>query len=86
VSAVLRANGSGVVITLGRAAGADLIPLDAAGVPTFAPLSDSRAYFHYHHTAADTLDKIVPQELAANVGVLTVLAYAIASLPEPLPR
>jgi len=37
-SAVLRANGSGVVQSLGRAAGADLIPLDAAGVPTFAPL------------------------------------------------
>jgi Zn-dependent M28 family amino/carboxypeptidase len=85
-SMVLRANGSGVVQPIGRAAGADLIPLDAVGVPTFAPLSDSRAYFHYHHTAADTLDKIVPGELAANVAVLTVLAYAIASLSEPLPR
>ena len=86
VSGVLRAGGSGVVVTQARAAGADLIPLDAAGVPTFAPLSDSRTYFHYHHTAADTLDKVAPQELAANVGLLTVLAYAIASLPEPLPR
>jgi carboxypeptidase Q len=86
VSSVLRSNGSGVVLSIARAAGADLIPLDAAGVPTFAPLSDSRTYFHYHHTAADTLDKIVPQELAANVAVLTVLAYAIASLPEPLSR
>lgn len=86
VSSVLRSNGSGVVLSIGRAAGADLIPLDAAGVPTFAPLSDSRTYFHYHHTAADTFDKIVPQELAANVAVLTVLAYAIASLPEPLSR
>jgi Zn-dependent M28 family amino/carboxypeptidase len=85
-SMVLRANGSGVVQPIGRAAGADLIPLDAVGVPTFAPLSDSRTYFHYHHTAADTLDKIVPGELAANVAVLTVLAYALASLSEPLPR
>ena len=86
VSAVLKANGSGVVLSLGRAAGADLIPLDAAGVPTFAPLSDSRTYFHYHHTAADTLDKIIPQELAANVAVLAVLSYAMATLAEPLPR
>ncbi len=85
-AAVLRANGSGVVLPIGSAAGADLIPLDAVGVPTFAPLSDNRTYFHYHHTAADTLDKIVPEELAANVAVLTVLAYAIASLAEPLPR
>jgi carboxypeptidase Q len=86
VSAVLRAGGSGVVQSISRSAGVDLIPLDAVGVPTFAPLSDGRTYFHYHHTAADTLDKIVPQELAANAAVLTVLAYAIASLPEPLPR
>ena len=37
--------------------GADIEPLQAAGVPGFAPLVDSRHYFDYHHTAADTLDK-----------------------------
>ena len=37
-------------------------------------------------TAADTLDKVVPRELAENGAVMVVLAYAIANLPETLPR
>jgi carboxypeptidase Q len=55
-------------------------------VPTFAPIQDARTYFNYHHTAADTLDKIVPRELAENAAVVALLTYTIASLPEPLPR
>ena len=39
------------------------------GVPAFSPIQDSRFYFNYHHTAADTLDKIVPKELAENSAV-----------------
>jgi hypothetical protein len=66
--------------------GADVSPLDAAGVPTLAPIQDSRTYFHYHHTAADTLDKVVPRELAENAAVMSVVSYAVACLPEPLPR
>ena len=37
-----------------------------------APIQDSRFYFNYHHTAADTLDKIVPKELAENSAVVAV--------------
>jgi hypothetical protein len=66
--------------------GADIGPLEDAGVPGFAPLLDTRTYFNYHHTAADTLDKINPRELAENAAVLAVLAYALANLPERLPR
>jgi hypothetical protein len=55
-------------------------------VPGFAPITDSRTYFHYHHTAADTLDKIVPRELQENVAVVAVLAYALASLEGSLPK
>jgi carboxypeptidase Q len=66
--------------------GADIQPLEKAGVPAFSPIQDSRFYFNYHHTAADTLDKIVPKELAENSAVVAVMAYALANMERPLPR
>jgi hypothetical protein len=86
LSSVLMSQGAGIVKQVDFSPGADISPLDAAGVPTFAPLQDTRTYFNYHHTPGDTLDKIVPRELAENAAVMAVLAYAIASLPEALPR
>jgi carboxypeptidase Q len=86
ITAVLQASGAGIIRQSQNAEGSDVSPVDAAGVPTFAPIQDNRTYFNYHHTAADTLDKIVPRELAENGAVMAVLAYAIANLPEPLPR
>ncbi|HEX8145307.1 MAG TPA: M20/M25/M40 family metallo-hydrolase [Pyrinomonadaceae bacterium] len=85
ISTVLQSSGAGLVQTT-TGAGTDIEPMAEAGVPTFAPWQDSRTYFHYHHTAADTLDKVVPRELAENAAVMAVLAYALANLPEPLPR
>ncbi len=66
--------------------GADIWPLQQAGVPGFAPLVDTREYFWYHHTAADTLDKVRPEYLRRQVAVMAVLAYYLAEMPEPLPR
>ncbi|HZQ90392.1 MAG TPA: M20/M25/M40 family metallo-hydrolase [Terriglobales bacterium] len=66
--------------------GADISRLAAAGVPTFSPIQDGRAYFHYHHTPADTLDKVVPRELAENAAVMAVLGYALANFPRDLPH
>jgi hypothetical protein len=85
VAAILQASGAGA-LALSEHAGADITPLDKAGVPTFAPIQDSRFYFNYHHTAADTLDKIVPRELAENSAVVAVTAYALANSEQPLPR
>ena len=39
-------------------------PLTQAGVPSFAPWFNQQTYFNYHHTAADTFDKVNPRELA----------------------
>lgn len=83
---VLQPIGAGIVELSEHSAGADIGPLDEKGVPTFAPLQDSRYYFNYHHTAADTFDKIVPRELAENSAVVATTAYALASLEQPLPR
>ncbi|MEY2539124.1 MAG: hypothetical protein QOG67_2864 [Verrucomicrobiota bacterium] len=85
VSTVLQKSGAGI-LAMTEHAGADIEPLEKAGVPAFAPIQDSRFYFNYHHTAADTLDKIVPKELAENSVVIAVAAYALANLEQPLPR
>ncbi len=66
--------------------GADIAPLAALGVPTFGEMQDGRVYFNYHHTPADTLDKVVPRELQENVAAMAVLAFTLANLPERLPR
>ena len=66
--------------------GSDIAPLQAAGVPGFAPLTDSRHYFDYHHTAADTLDKIEPKNLQAQVAMMAALAYFLADADHCLPR
>jgi hypothetical protein len=55
-------------------------------VPGFAPLQDSRYYFNYHHTPADTFDKVDPHELAENAVVMAVTAYALADAATPAPR
>jgi carboxypeptidase Q len=66
--------------------GEDIDGLTEKGVPSFAPLQDSRFYFNYHHTAADTFDKVDPKHLSENAAVMTVLAYALADSAEPAPR
>jgi hypothetical protein len=67
-------------------AGEDIGGLTEHGVPSFAPVQDNRFYFNYHHTAADTFDKVDPKHLAENAAVMTVLAYALADSAEPAPR
>lgn len=85
-SAILQSIGAGLIDVVNGSPEADITPLDALGVPTFGLWQDSRTYFDYHHTTADTLDKIVPRELAENAAVMAVLAYALANLPEPVAR
>jgi carboxypeptidase Q len=85
VAAILQGSGAGM-LTLVEHCGADIGPMEKAGVPAFSPIQDSRFYFNYHHTAADTLDKIVPKELAENSAVVAVAAYALANMEQPLPR
>ena len=66
--------------------GADIAAMSEAGVPALGVLQDGRTYFNYHHTAADTLDKVVPGELRENAAAMAVMGYALASMKDPLPR
>jgi Zn-dependent M28 family amino/carboxypeptidase len=61
--------------------GADLIPLKKAGVVSMELFTEGRHYFDYHHTQADTLDKVNPSELARCVGVMAAMAFLIADAP-----
>src|SRR5437773_514839 len=85
VAAILQQSGAGM-LNLVEHCGADIEPLEKAGVPAFSPIQDSRFYFNYHHTAADTFDKIAPKQLAENSAVVAVVAYALANMEQPLPR
>ena len=77
--------GAGILEAVSRCPGADIGPLCAAGAPGFAPRQDSRSYFTYHHTAADTFDKINPENLAQNTALLASLLWGLGNLPA-LPR
>lgn len=73
-------------VTYSREVGTDVDPLNEKGVPGFSPAQDSRFYFNYHHTAADTFDKVDARELNENAAVMTVLAYALADSTDTAPR
>ncbi len=66
--------------------GEDINTITSKGVPGFAPIQDSRYYFNYHHTPADTFDKVNARELAENAAVMAVTAYALADAETPAPR
>jgi Zn-dependent M28 family amino/carboxypeptidase len=61
--------------------GSDIEPLVSRGVPSLSPTTTGEHYFDWHHTQADTVDKVNPEDFRKNVAVLTVLAYVLADMP-----
>jgi carboxypeptidase Q len=86
VQEVLQTFGASAVQPIPYPPGADISAMSEAGVPALGLLQDGRTYFNYHHSAADTLDKIVPAELRENAAAMAVMGYALASMKDPLPR
>jgi Zn-dependent M28 family amino/carboxypeptidase len=86
VQDILQIFGANLIDLSGDSPEADIEPLAKQGVPAFGLLQDGRVYFNYHHTAADTLDKILPRELRENATALAVMGYALAAMPDSLPR
>lgn len=67
--------------------GADVGPIAQAGnAPTMAYLGDPTRYFTIHHTPADTVERIAPEEVSKAAAAIAVMAYVIADMPERLPR
>ncbi len=67
-------------------AGADISPMKKSGVVLMGHRVEGSKYFNYHHTHADTIDKVDPQELSQNVAVLATVAYILADMPERVGR
>jgi carboxypeptidase Q len=67
--------------------GADIGPISQAGnVPTMAYLGDAARYFVIHHSAADTVERIAPDEVSKAAAAIAAISYAVAEMPERLPK
>jgi carboxypeptidase Q len=76
--------GSGAITKGGG--GADIGPMMQLGVPGMGLNVDGTRYFWYHHTDADTIDKLDPHDVGLCVATMAIMAYVVADLPQPLPR
>jgi carboxypeptidase Q len=65
--------------------GADIEPsVEDAHVPSVSLDVDGTKYFVIHHTPADTVDKIDPEDMSRCAAAVAVLAYVAADMPERL--
>jgi carboxypeptidase Q len=65
-------------------AGADVGELVEKGVVGLGLSMDSSTYFDYHHSQADTLDKIRPEDLRRDIAAVAIMAYVVADMPDKL--
>lgn len=86
VQEALRPIGANLIEVATGAPGTDIEPLANQGVPAFGIWQNGVTYFNYHHSAADTLDKIDPAQLRENAACMAVMGYALANMAEPLPK
>jgi carboxypeptidase Q len=66
--------------------GADIGPIMREGVPGMGLNVDGSKYFWYHHTNADTWDKLDRDEFNQCVATMAVMAYVVADMDMKLPR
>ena len=64
--------------------GADIGPLMRDGVPGLGFRTIGEHYFDWHHTHADTLDKVEPINFKKAIAMLGVMGYVLADAPERL--
>jgi Zn-dependent M28 family amino/carboxypeptidase len=86
VVASLSEIGAGVIVRRDDPVGSDITEIQNEGVPGFELLVDARNYFDYQHSAADTLDKVDPDNLRHQVAALAVLTYYLANATRALDR
>jgi len=82
VAALLERHGVGRLRAGGG--GADIGAMKAFGVPLLGLQVEGSRYFDYHHTHADTLDKVDPGEIDLCSATLAAMAYVLADMPDRL--
>jgi Zn-dependent M28 family amino/carboxypeptidase len=68
----------------GGGGGSDIGPLMRDGVPGLGERTVGTHYFDWHHTEADTLDKVDRDDFRKNVAALAVMGYVLADMPDRL--
>jgi hypothetical protein len=86
VQDVLRKFGANLIERVPESPGTDIEMLADKNVPAFGVWQNALKYFTYHHTPADTLDKVVPEELRENAACMAVMGYALADMTTPLEK
>jgi carboxypeptidase Q len=67
--------------------GADIGPIVQLGnVPTMAFLGDATRFFVFHHTAADTVERVAPEDVSRAAAAIAAVTWVVAEMPERLPR
>ncbi len=78
--------GAGPVTIGASGGGADIGPMMQLGVPGVGFEVDGSRYFWFHHTDADTVDKLDPAEMQRCVAIMAALAWIAADLPGKIGR
>lgn len=76
--------GIGVNAIVSGSAGTDVGPLTQDGIPSLGLFTTGEHYFEWHHSHADTLDKIDPQDFRRCIASLAVTAFILADMPGEL--
>ncbi len=62
--------------------GADISAIVRDGVPGIGEHTVGTHYFDWHHSMADTVDKVDPKDFQLNVAAMAVMAYVLADMPD----
>ncbi len=66
--------------------GADISPLMREGVPGMGLWVNGSKYFWYHHSEADTIDKLNKRDFNECVAAMAVMAFVVADMEQSLPQ
>ena len=84
IASLLAELGAGQVTKGGG--GADIGPSVRAGnVPSMSLDVDGSQYLIYHHTPADTVERLDPKDVAKCTAAMAVMVYVVADMPDTLP-